>query len=494
MARQRSSHDLLFALPVGRLGAGSFYAALRNAILEGRLRAGTRVPSSREMARDHGVARGTVMAAYEQLDAEGYLQARSGSGTRVSAVLPDALLAVAAASKGNLRRATEAPHLSRRGALLASTPFPVAPTASAGTPFAPHLPALQEFPLKLWASIAAKQARGLTPEVLCDGDAGGHPPLRRAIADYLGGARGVRCTQDQVIVLSSVQQALDLTARLLLDEGDAAWLENPGYAGALAAFRAAGIKPCPIPVDADGMDVDWATRRHPKARLAYVTPAHQAPLGMSLPLPRRLALLAWARRKNAWIFEDDYDSEYRYFGKPLPPLQSLDENVPVLYAGCFSKTLFPALRVAYLVVPAQLVAAFTAARSVTSRYPPLLDQLVLAEFMSEGHYARHLRRMRQLYAQRRALLVELLDKRLAGKLEILDNPTGLNLACWLAPGISEAGALERCRDAGLVIQTLGHYSMAKEKPLRAGLLLGFASLTPSMLRVATDKLARALST
>ncbi|MEO6897737.1 MAG: PLP-dependent aminotransferase family protein [Caldimonas sp.] len=354
------------------------------------------------------------------------------------------------------------------------------------------MPALQEFPIKLWATIVSKQARSLTTQSLVDGDARGHALLRCAIAEYLGSARGVRCTEAQVLVLASVQQGLDLATRLLLDEGDLAWCEDPGYAGAVAGFRAAGIAPCPIPVDEYGMDVAWAERRHPTARMAYVTPAHQAPLGVSLSLPRRLTLLDWARRRKAWIFEDDYDSEYRYSGKPLPPLQSLDENDCVLYAGCFSKTLFPALRIAYLVIPVGFADAFAAARSVTSRYPPVLDQLVLAEFMREGHYARHLRRMRQLYAERRSLLVKLVNQRLANKLEVMNNATGLNLVCWLTQGLSQDALLERCKSSGLAVHALSRYSAEWKRRQRDGLVLGFASMTAPAIRIAVGKLAGAL--
>ena len=476
-----------------RPGAADLYAQLRGAILAGQLAPGARLPASRVLAASQGVARGTVVAAYEQLIAEGYLQSRVGSGTRVSVVLPDSLLKVAPDRPASpVRKQAMAPALSRRGARLARSPFSAYPPPAAGVPFAAHVPALQEFPVRLWASLAARQARALTPATMADGDAMGHLPLRQAIAEYLGGTRGLACQAGQVLVLPSVQQAVDLSARLLLDAGDQVWCEDPGYAGALAALRAAGAQTCPIPVDDDGMVVAWAQRHYPRARMACVTPAHQAPLGVSLSLPRRLALLDWARSAGGWILEDDYDSEYRYSGKPLPPLRALQPDAPVLYVGCFSKTLFPALRIAYLVLPEPLVDVFAAARSVTSRYPPILDQLVLAAFMQDGHYARHLRRMRQLYAERRALLVQLLRRKTAGALEVIDNPTGLNLPCWLAPGLDMATVLQRCQAQGLVVQPLRPVGPRAGSARRNGLLLGFASLAAPSLRVASDKLARAL--
>lgn len=502
MTRQASAYELLMAAPTGHPGAGTLYAQLRDAILAGQLAPGVRLPSSRMLAASQGVARGTVVSAYEQLIAEGYLQSRGGSGTRVSAVLPDSLLAAApprtvpalrdAAAAPPVPMSPPLPALSQRGTRLARSPFAALQAPSAGVPFAPHVPALQAFPVRLWATLATRAARGLGPAAMGDGDAMGHLPLRQAIAEYLGSTRGLTCQAQQVLVLCSVQQAVDLSARLLLDEGAQAWCEDPGYAGTQAALRAAGVQVCPVPVDDDGMRVAWALRHYPLARLACVTPAHQAPLGMALSLPRRLALLDWARRSQGWILEDDYDSEFRYAGKPLPPLRSLQRDAPVLYVGCFSKTLFPALRIAYLVLPEALVDAFAAARAVTSRYPPVLDQLVLAAFLREGHYARHLRRMRQLYAERRALLVQLLQHRLSGALEIIDNPTGLNLPCWLAPQFDLPAVLLACHDQGLQVPPLRPVRAHAAAPPRNGLLLGFASLPAPTLRVASGKLARAL--
>jgi GntR family transcriptional regulator / MocR family aminotransferase len=489
MVRLASSYEL--TLSPSRGGAAGVYSSLRGAILSGGLAAGTRLPSSRQLASDYGVSRGTVVAAFEQLLSEGYLEARQGSGTRVSKVLPEALLsAMPAAAPQN--GSSVAARVSRRGKALSQSPFGTADSLRIGVPFAPHVPALQDFPLKLWAGIAARQARSLAPQLLADGDARGLAALRSAVAEYLGGTRGVRCLPEQVIVLASVQQAADLAARLLLDGGDEVWFEHPGYAGALSVLRATGVVVRGVPVDDDGLDVQYALRRWPNARMAYVTPAHQAPLGMALSLPRRLTLLDWARRTRAWIFEDDYDSEYRYFGKPLPSLQSLDPTGPVLYAGCFSKTLFPGLRIAYLVVPESLVDAFSAARSVTSRYSPVLDQMILAEFMRDGHYARHLRQMRQLYGERREVFLQLLRTHLAGRLEPLDNPTGLNIACWLQ-GDAEEEAATKCAAAGLLVQPIGRYAVSRRPTTRKGLLLGFASLGLPTIRRAVPELARVLA-
>lgn len=352
------------------------------------------------------------------------------------------------------------------------------------------MPDLYEFPTKLWASITSRRARRLSVDDLGDADPRGNVFLRREIAGYLASMRGLRCSEEQVIVLGSVQQALDLAARLLLEASDSVLIEDPSYPWALAALRSAALTVCPVPVDDNGADIDWAVRHYGDARLAYVTPGHQAPLGAALSLPRRLKLLEWARRAESWIFEDDYDSEYRYSGKPLPALQSLDEHGRVLYAGCFSKTLFPALRIAYLVVPAVLVDAFASARAVTTRYPSILDQLVLSEFLRAHHYARHLRRMRQIYAERRALLVAMIEERLDGKLEVLGNETGLNVACWLSPNLSENEAVRAAAKHNLMVQPLARYAVAR--PKRAGLLLGFAALRRATIQTAVETLARAL--
>lgn len=493
MTRSITSYDIAFLSGRrGRVGAADVYAGLRDAILQGRLPVNARLPSTRQLALDYGVSRGTVVSAYEQLLAEGYLNAQQGSGTRVNAVTRETQ-SVRATTTGrrNTDVRTEPVALSGRGKALSKSPFG-AVGAGAGVPFAPQMPALQEFPLKLWASIAARQARSLSPQMLGDADPRGQNALRTAIAEYLGGTRGVHCTPEQVIVLASVQQAVDLAARLLLEEGDDVWFEDPGYPGALSAFRAAGVVPRGVRVDDKGMDVQHALSRWPRARMAYVTPAHQAPLGMALSLQRRLALIAWAQRNRSWIFEDDYDSEYRYGDKPLPALQSLDPRAPVLYAGCFSKTLFPGLRIAYLVVPHGLVDATCAARSSTSRYSPVLDQVVLAEFMRGGHYARHLRRMRQLYGERRELFLQLLRSNLAGKLEPLDNPTGLNIACVLGGGAKESLVVSKCHEAGLLVQALSSFSISDTRRTPAGMLLGFASLPAPTLRTAVPKLAKAL--
>lgn len=482
------SYDLALPQELRAGGSEAFYRELCNAILQGRLPGGARLPSTREFARQFGVARGTVVLAYERLVAEGYVRPEVGAGTFVNPIPPDSFF-----NAGRFAGPHPSPagttRLSRRGRFLARGAFPPVGKLQGGAPFVAHAPDLIAFPLKLWAAIASKRARRLSSAELGDADPRGLPQLRNAIAEYLGAMRGVGCTAEQILILPSVQQALNLATQLLLDVNDQAWVEDPGYLGARAAMRAVGIRVCPIPVDNDGLKVDWAKRHYPRAKLAYVTPAHQAPLGVALTLPRRMALLEWARRRKAWIFEDDYDSEYRYSGKPLAALQALDKYGRVLFAGCFSKTLFPALRIAYLVVPPGLVGAFSSARSVISRYPPVLDQVILAEFMEAGHYARHLRRMRQIYSERRQSLVSLIEESLGDVLTPSGNPTGLDLACRLDTSIREEAALTACIAEGLVVQVLSAYAI---KSTESGLLLGFSSLNLRQIDAGVRKLARAL--
>jgi len=323
------------------------YDGLRAAILAGRLRPGTRLPSTRSLAADLAVARNTVTAAFGQLVAEGYAEARVGAGTVVARALPDDLTNVAGrlALDNGAAPARNRPRISRRGrSLSAARACCDVPTLR---PFQPGWPALDQVPLDLWWRLAMRVGRRLGRELLGHGDPAGYPPLRKAIAEYVAVSRGVRCADEQVVVTSGSQQALFLAAQLLLDPGDAAWVEDPAYPGTVNALRAAGARLVPIPVDAEGIDVRFGEARQPAPRVVAVTPSHQYPLGVTMTLARRLELLRLARRARAWVLEDDYDSEFRYSSRPIPALQGLDQDGRVIYLGTFSKTLFPALRLGY---------------------------------------------------------------------------------------------------------------------------------------------------
>jgi GntR family transcriptional regulator/MocR family aminotransferase len=314
------------------------------------------------------------------------------------------------------------------------------------------------------------------------------------VAEYLNTSRGVKCTADQVLIISGVQQALDRTAHLLVDAGDPVWMEEPGYPGAAVVFRAVGAKICPVPVDSEGLNLDAGRRRWQQGkvgpRLVYVTPAHQFPLGVTMSLSRRLSLLEWARRSRTIIFEDDYDSEYRYSGRPIPALQGLDRAAVVIFAGSFTDVLFPALRLAYLVVPSDMVDIFAAAESVSTHHPPLIDQAILCDFISEGHFARHVRRMRELYAERLAVLVESARQRLAGLLEIPEVEAGLRTVGWLQGGIDAERAAEAAAKHDVEVLPLSRYAYGRSR--RDGLVLGFAAVDARELRRGVEQLARAL--
>jgi GntR family transcriptional regulator/MocR family aminotransferase len=480
--------DQTSALPLYR----QLYNALREAILAGQLKAGARLPSTRALANALAISRNTVMNAYAQLLAEGYVEGEVGSGTYVARTLPDELLQ----ARIDLTKGDQLPRigwtLSRRGTRLASNQIPVSRFSSEFIAFRPGLPALDAFPYELWARLVARRWRRPQRSLLGYGDPAGYRPLRDAIAAYLGEARAVRCQAEQVIVVAGSQQALDLTARMLLDEGDTAWIEDPGYLGARGALLGAGAQLIPVPVDDEGLDVASGASVSQQARLIYVTPSHQYPYGVTMSLRRRLALLEWASQAGAWVLEDDYDSEYRYAGRPLAALQGLDGEGRVIYLGTFSKVLFPALRLGYMVVPPDLVDAFAAARALVDCHSPALDQAALADFISAGHFARHIRRMRALYAERQALLVDAARHALAGLLEVQSAEAGMHLVGWLPEGVDDVEASRRAAAYGVGAPPLSMYGL---RPLRrGGLLLGFTAVGEKEIRHGVQRLAKALHT
>jgi len=464
------------------------YDEIRTAILSGRLAPGARVPATRVLASDTGTSRNTVSGAFDQLLSEGYLEGKVGSGTYVARMLPEDLLRVTR-QPGPSRPVVARACLSRRGRMLGGIPASLRSREIATEQaFRTGLPAFDEFPRALWARLGARLLRHAPSAVLTYGDPAGYRPLRRAIAEYLRAARGVNCSAEQVIVTAGSQQALDLAARLLLDPGDAAWVEDPGYLGARGALRAAGVRSIPVPVDSGGLSVVEGEKRAPEARLACVTPSHQYPLGMTMPLSRRTSLLAWARRHRAWIVEDDYDSEFRYSGRPLQALQGLDPIGCVIYTGTFSKVLYPSLRLGYLVVPEALVDTFVSARALADRHPPGLEQAIVAEFLAEGHFARHVRRMRTLYAERQEALVAALGRELAGAIEASPAEAGMNLTAWLRGNASDLELAHEAAQVGVVVTPVSAYAL-EVKP-RPGLLLGYAAFSTRQIREGVRKLAR----
>ncbi len=497
MARRRGKGSLV-SLAIRPTGEGplsrQLYAAMRAAILEGRLGAGDRMPASRVLAADLGVSRNTALAAVDQLVSEGYLETRRGSGCYVARDLPDARPVPAPVR--NASPSTAEVRLSRRGRGLAATLRSSAAARGRWYPcFSPGVPDNSDFPFALWARLLARSWRHPANDVVQGGDPAGHPDLRKAVADYLRQARGVRCEAEHVLILSGIRQAVDLTCRLLLDPGDAVWLENPCHTGVRAAIAAAAVKIADVPVDRDGIEVARGIAKAPKARLACVAPSHQYPLGVVLSLQRRLQLLAWAREAKAWILEDDYDSEFRYEGRPLATLQSLDSEGRVIYVGSLSKVLFPSLRIAYLVSPPALVDAFRRARAAIDEYPPMTPQPALAAFFAEGHLAAHVRRQRKRYAERQARLLDLAARHLTGKLELAADPAGLHLVARpLGPlaRIPDAEIERRLNAAGIVAPALSRYYVGKR--VQSGLLLGYAAVPDDLVEPALQRMAEVLKT
>lgn len=349
--------------------------------------------------------------------------------------------------------------------------------------FYPGVPAYEHFPMRIWRSLSNRFWRDPPPQLLGYGTPHGHRPLRVAIAEYLASVRGVDCDADQVIVVSGSQQALDLAARVLLDPGDGVWIENPGYPGARSALLGAGAQLVPVPVDREGMVVDDGMAANPDARMAYVTPSHQYPLGATMSLSRRRQLLRWADFNRAWIIEDDYDSEFRYSGRVLPTLQDLDSAGRTIYVGTFSKVMFPALRLGYVVVPPTLVDAFLAARAATDRHPPTSEQAVMAEFIIGGHFMRHVRRMRRLYASRQSALLDSLDRHCRDLLEVQPDDAGMHLIGRLPPDVDDRAVAVQCAASGVAAPPLSYYHDGPCE--RGGVLLGYTGYDASQLAAAS---------
>lgn len=470
------------------------YDALRCAILEGRLTAGARLPSSRRLATDLGVGRNTILAAYEQLAAEGYLEGQIGSGTRIASTLPDNLLEVGGNTARMPGQAAPANHnrLSRRGQAVAAIKRPgIGYERGQARAFQHGLPAVDQFPAALWSRLLARHARDPRNGLFGYETGAGFAPLREAIAAHAGAARGVVCTPDQVIVTTGAQAALDLAARMLVDPGEAVWMEEPGYLGARAALIGAGARLVPVPVDNEGLDITGGTALEPAPRLIYVTPSHQYPLGVTLSLPRRLMLLDFARRTDAWIIEDDYDSEYRYSGRPLASLQGLDRTTRVLYMGTFSKTLFPGIKVGYLVVPEALIDAFRAAIRLTGHVPAPIVQAALAEFIGEGHFGTHVRRMRTVYAARRAALIDAAERELGAFLDLTPCEGGMQLVACLKDGLDDRRASAIAAAADIQIAPLAPYYLGV--PRLSGLHMGFAGIPEAQIIRSAKRLAAALA-
>ena len=463
------------------------YAGLRRAILDGVLQPGARVPSSRELAVDLRVSRTTTLLTLEQLAAEGYLSARRGSGTFVADELPEDLPRVRFVRPVSH---TKHPPLSRRGVLLSSTTPAARRVGGPPRPFRIGVPALDLFPFRIWSQLAGRRLRSVTAVQLDYGEPAGLPALREAIAEHVTGTRGTQCVADQVFVVAGAQRGMDLVCHLLLDHGERAWMEEPGYPGAWKALMAAGARMVPVRVDDEGLNVEAGARRAGDARLVYVSPSHQFPLGVPMSLARRLALLKWASAARAWVIEDDYDSEFRYGARPIPCLHGLDTDGRVIYVGSFAKTLFPSLRLGFLIVPLDLHEPMLAARRATDLHPPTLDQAVLSDFIAAGHFARHLRRMRAAYRERLEALKDAAERLCGGVLRVRPARTGLHVVADLE-GSDATRVFEEAAARGVEVMPLAAYYLGRGKRVNA-LVLGFGAVRPDRMSGGMEQLAAAI--
>jgi GntR family transcriptional regulator / MocR family aminotransferase len=472
------------------------YDAYRAAIVERRLRPGQRIPSTRVLAGELGVSRFPVLNAYAQLLAEGFFEGRIGAGTVVSNALPGLLSRTAvtltrprptasrtapsrqaATGKPTPRKSTPRPVSSRTSIL---PPFGTSPWFGEEGAFSVGQVAPEEFPHAVWSKLVMRHGRKMDFRALHYGDLMGLPALRETIADYLRTARSLQCSAEQILIVSGSQQALEVSARALLDPGTSVWVEDPGYPLAREVFALAGARVIPVPVDADGMNVSAGIKLARKAQMAYVTPSHQFPLGHTMSASRRLQLLEWAEDAGAWILEDDYDSEYRYESPPVASLQGLDTNSRVIYIGTFSKILFPALRLGYMVVPRDQIDRFKSTRRAMDLGPPTLYQEVLADFIAEGHFARHIRRMRGIYRERRSALVEAIRGELPAGVEVLGSEAGMHLTITLPLKVAGRNGVNVDREISLQAFAQGLWmwplsSTYAGVPPRPGFILGFGS-------------------
>ncbi|MDO3443975.1 PLP-dependent aminotransferase family protein [Agrobacterium sp. V1] len=460
--------------------------AIRQLIVGGALGPGRPLPASRALAKSLEVSRDTIEAAYTQLHAEGFIDRRVGSGSFVAEMTeftPGPRL-----SRQAMLLRSQAPSLSRRGAAM---------FRSGGVremlsprPFAHGIPETRTFPLQIWERLERQVRKEVGAQTLLHGDPQGAEPLRRAIADYVNLERGARATADRVLVLTSSQQAMSLCANMLLDPGDRIFIEDPAYYGARKAFDAAGLECVSIPVDRQGVVIEQIMAHPRRAKAIFLTPSHQFPTGATLALDRRLALIEWAARHQMWIIEDDYDSEFHYAGKPTACVQGLDPHDRTIYIGTFTKSLFPGLRIGYVVLPSQLVKPMTIARTLLDGHTAPMAQLTLARFMEGGHFGAHVRAMRGIYAERLDVLARLASKHLSDFIEPHVPVGGLQMSCVLTGDLSERAAIDAARRVG--IELLGLSGLYAAGDPKAGFLMGFAAYTPLEIEEAIKKLAKAL--
>jgi GntR family transcriptional regulator/MocR family aminotransferase len=463
---------------------------MRQAIICGRLRGGARLPASRVLANELGVSRNTIISVFDSLISEGYIESRVGDGTYVARVLPEEHLLPREAIK-TICAASILEHntLSSRGRMLAKASMssriaePALPR-----PFCADLPAVDAFPTEAWGRLMTKCWHKITPNMLGHVDPAGYEPLQQAITQHLQAARFVRCSAEQIIVTSGSQQSLDLIARLLIDAGDAVWIEEPGYIGARGVFAAAGARLIPVPVDEAGLNIAAGRALEPNPKIIFVSPSRQYPLGMTLSAERRRELIEFSNRTGAWIVEDDYDNEFRYDGTPLPAMQSLVNADRVIYLGTFSKSLLPAFRLGYMVVPNGLAKSFVTAQTTITRHAPILEQMTLYEFMASGQFAAHIRKMRHIYFERQTTLVNLAARHLSDFVTVCPAETGMHVVGFFTREIDDIAFCDAAQRRGISLRPLSIYYL--QNPKRSGLILGFAATPSSRIISGVERLAK----
>lgn len=469
-----------------------FYLTIKEKIMNGQLKAGNKLPSSRTFSEMMSISRNSVLSGLERLIAEGYLETKKGSGTYVTSVIPDEVIQIKSpSSPKKISDDRNALNVNPHTRVMKKIWDATSPLAGSNMTFNIGVGCLDLFPHELWGRIMGRVWRQFRHHNGNLNEPSGFKPLRSAICEYVRATRGLNCTEEQILIVNGTQQAMNLAAHVLLQDGDEVWLDEPGYDGALGAFTAMGARIRPVTSDQNGMDISYAIKHWPNAKMIFTSPSHQFPLGGTLSLSRRMALLEWAAENEMWIFEDDYNSEFRYAAQPVQALQGLDKQQRVIYAGSFSKMMFPGFHLGFLVIPESLVETFKIAKYYADTRTSVMEQAILANFISEGHYARHVRRVRKACHERQRVMIEAIKLYLPDILSVEPLDSGIHLVCWLAEGIEESNIIENCRKAGLGAQPLSRYCQIE--PAKQAILLGFAAHSPVEIVAGIQKLAQRIT-
>lgn len=470
-------------LPVYR----QLYNEFRSATLTGRFRPGQQIPPSRELANYFNISRTTVLLAFENLFAEGYIKGKPGSGTYINDELPENLLFTKQNSDKNSQQKKQNKLPQAKGFHLKKYLADERLDYNKFEPFKPGVPDLNEFPFHIWTKLIAASVKDISKSDFGYSSSAGYKPLRNVIANYVRAARGVNCEAEQIIIVNGSQQGIDLVCKVLLNKNDAVLFEEPGYTGARDIFSSAGINVIPTPVDEEGINFKKTKKNQ---SIIYTTPSHQYPLGVTMSLNRRLELLDYSTSNNCWILEDDYDSEYRYKGQPLSSLQGIDNSDSVIYMGTFSKVMFPGLRLGYLIVPENLIESFTAAKMLTDKNSPIFEQAALEKFITDGHYGRHIRRMRMIYEKRKEVFYNCVEKNLGEHISLHPTDAGLHTIGWLKSVNNDVEFAKRMFRGGIYTPPLSFYSITKK--CKPGLVFGYAAYSEQQIKSTIKKMASLL--